>query len=137
MDDGGGSSIDRPGVPAGKVSVRGHANQRDLLFLVFAFTGVVVGAGAVCTCVLCGRGYPDADGGSHSDHGGVAADLLVLVSCVRSGGAGVGVRYWDWGESAGAGVAAAPAEAGFSRRVALGGVGEGGASSDGGGRDLL
>ena len=70
-------------------------------------------------------------------YGGVAAGVFDLVSYVRSGGAGVGIGYWDWGESSDPGVAAALPETGFARRVALGGIRQGGSSGGGRGRDKL
>ena len=60
---------DRSGLPPGQVSFRGHAADGGLFFLVFAFVGVVVGAGALCAGVLCGGRYADAHGRGQRDHG--------------------------------------------------------------------
>src|ERR1017187_5584267 len=107
MDDGGGDSVDRSGVPAGKVSVRRHADQRYVFLLVLAFPGVLVGSGGLCARLF------------------------------RSGGAGVGVGYWDWGEFGGASLPAALPQTGSDGGTALVGAREGGGGRGGCGRDQL
>src|ERR1700722_15615734 len=124
MDDGGGASANRSGLPAGEVfffpggDQRGffffvflyfcrRADQRGLFFLVLPFAGVVVGPGTVRASFLCGGGHAYADGSGYSDYGGVAAGVFVFVPRLRGSGAGVGVGYWDWYEFAGAGFSAA------------------------------
>src|SRR5271167_4617022 len=120
MDDGGGAAADRSGLPAREILVFGYADDGSLFFLVFAVAGAVVGAGTLCAGVLRGGRYVDADDGGERDYGGVAADLFVSVSYLRGGGAGVGVRYWDWDEPGGVGRAAALSQADSVGRNALG-----------------
>src|ERR1700692_437588 len=114
MDDGGGASADRSGLPARKVYFCRRADQRGLFLLVLTFAGVVVGTGTVRAGFLCGGGHAHANGSCHSDYGGVAAGVFAFVPRLRSGGVGVGVRYWDWCESAGAGFSTALSETGFA-----------------------
>src|ERR1700678_951273 len=130
MDDGGGAAADRPGLPARAISIFGCGDYGSLFFLVFAFAGAVVGAGTLCSGVLCGGRYADADDGGERDHGGVVADLFFSVSHLRSDRAGVGVRYWDWDEPVGAGLVTALSQAHSAGGNAMGRTGQGG--GDGG-----
>src|ERR1700722_3242412 len=113
MDDGGGPSVDRSGVPARKVYFCRRADQRGLFLLVLPFAGVVVGPGTVRARILRGGGHAHANGSGHSDYGSVAAGVFAFVSRLRSSRAGVGVGYWDWHEFAGACFSAALSETGF------------------------
>ena len=97
----------------GKFLFAGHADQRDLFLLVFAFAGVVVGAGTLRAGILCRGRHADADGGGQRHHCGVAADLFDPVSHLRSGRTGLGVGYWNRNQPAGAGLAAALQESWF------------------------
>jgi len=123
MDDGGGASLDRSGVPAGKVSLRGHADQRDLFFLVLAFPGVVVAQG------LYARAFYAA-GDTLTPMVAVSAitvaSLPVYSICFIPSGwwDWLGRRCWDWFEFAGAGLPAALAETGSSGWDAMGRVRE-------------
>ena len=109
----------------GKFLFADTQTSANLLLLVLAFAGAVVGAGIVCARVLCRRRHAYADGRGQRDYGGVAAGVFDSLSRVRSGRAGVGVGYWNWSESAGAGLAAASQETGSSRGLALGRVRKG------------
>ncbi len=121
----------------GKFLICRYADQRGLFFLVLAFAGAVVGAGALRAGILCGGRYAHADGCGQRDYGGVAAGVFILVSYLRRGGAGVGVGYWNWSEPSGAGAACCTTKTGFAGRVALGRVDESGGGGRGGGRDQL
>src|SRR5712671_3962590 len=107
MDDGSSVPADRSGLSPRTVSGLGYADHCGLFFLVLAVTGSVVGTGTLRPGFLRCGGYADADGCRHGDYQRFIAGVFAAFSQIWRDRTGFRLRYRNWSESAGAGMAAA------------------------------